>query len=162
MRRNRTVLLLALVLCVGCGYSSESLFDSRYKTIYVEMFDNHSRYRGFEVALTRALINEINAKTDMRVVGRDRADTVLTGQIADFHQQVLTEDEDDNIREAQVTIIVDMTWRNRRTGRPIRVVRGFKGTEQIKYDLGETLQTATGELFPYMAERLVERLEAAW
>ena len=162
MRRSRCILLLALLAYAGCEYSSEPLIDSRYRTVYVKTFDNQSFYRGFEYSLTRALINELNAKTDLRIVSEGQADTVITGQIADFEQTVLTEDEDDNVRETQVTIVVDMTWTDRRTGRPIKVVRGHSGTEQIKFDVGETLETATAELFRDVAEELVEQMEAEW
>jgi hypothetical protein len=151
-----------LFTCAGCGYSSQALIDPRYKTVYVETFDNRTFYRGFENSLTRALINEINSKTNLRVVPRNQADTVITGQITDFKQYVLTEDQHDNVREMQVTAFADMTWTDRRTGQPIKVVRSHTASEQIKFDIGETLETATGELFRDLAQELVEQLEAEW
>jgi len=149
-------------VCAGCGYSTQSLIDPRYKTVYVETFDNRTFYPGFEVSLTRALVNEINSKTNLRVVPRNQADTVITGQITDFQQYVLTEDPHDNVREMQVTAYVDMTWTDRRTGQPIKTVRNYTGSEQIKFDVGETLETATSELFRDLAQELVEQLEAEW
>ena len=166
MRQSKGIWTSALVagalFCAGCGYTSEPLIESRYKTVYVETFDNDSRYRGYEVGLTRALINEINAKTDLRIVGRDQADTVITGKIGDFRQHVLTEDEDDNVRETEITIRVNMTWTDRRTGRTIRVIRNFADAEQVKWELGQTVESQSVELFRDVAERLVERMEAPW
>ena len=166
MRRSKSIwrsaLLAGALFCAGCGYTSEPLIESRYGTVYVETFDNDSRYRGYEVGLTRALINEINAKTDLRIVARDQADTVITGKIADFRQHVLTEDEDDNVRETEITLRVNMTWTDRRTGRPIRAIRDFAGAEQVKWELGQTVESQSVELFRDVAERLVERMEAPW
>jgi len=163
---SRDIWLPMLLACAlvsgGCGYSSESLIDTRYKTVYVETFENDTRYRGFEVSLTRALINQINAKTDLRIVPREQAETVITGRIADFRQHVLTEDENDNVRETEVRIFVDMTWTDQRTGRPIKVVRNMGAAEQIKWELGQTLESETVELFRDLGEKLVERMEAAW
>jgi len=158
----RSALLAGALFCAGCGYTSEPLIESRYGTVYVETFDNDSRYRGYEVGLTRALINEINAKTDLRIVARDQADTVITGKIADFRQHVLTEDEDDNVRETEITLRVNMTWTDRRTGRPVRVIRDFVDAEQVKWELGQTVESQSVELFRHVAERLVERMEAPW
>ena len=149
-------LLTCAFVCGACGYTSESLLDPQNRTVYVDT------YRGFEVSLTRALINEINAKTDLRIVPRDQADTLITGNIADFRQHVLTEDEHDNIRETEVRIFVNMTWTDRRTDRPIRRLRNVGAAEQIKWELGQTLESETVELFRDLAERLVERMEANW
>ncbi len=162
MVRIRCVLLAAIVLTTGCGYSPQALIDPQYRTVYVDTFDNHSWRRGFEYGLSRALVNEINLKTDLRIVNRDVADTIITGQIREFRQHVLVEDADDNVRELQLTMVVDMTWTDRRTGRAIRTVRAHAAHEQVKFDLGETLEGVTGEMFHDVAEELVEKLEADW
>ena len=161
-RRSSVILILGALVCAGCSYSNESLIDPQYQTVYVEMFDNQSWYRGFEVGLTRELVNTINSRTHLRIVPKGHAQTIITGQISDYKKTVLTEDVDDNVRELQVSLVVDMTWSDRDTGRPIRVVRNFVRSEQIKRDLGETLETANTELFRDTAEELVERLEADW
>ena len=156
------ILLAVTLVTVGCGYSSQALIDPQYRTVYVDTFDNQSWRRGFEYGLSRALVNEINLKTDLRIVDREVADTIITGQIRNFRQDVLTEDADDNVRELQLTMVVDMTWTDRRTGQPIKTVWAHAGHEQVKYDLGETLQGVTNEMFHDVAEELVEKLEADW
>jgi len=132
------------------------------KTVYVETFDNKTFYRGFENSLTRALVNEINAKTHMRIVPRNQADTVISGQIRDFKQVVLSEDLHNNTREMRVTAYVDMTWTDRRTGQVIKKVDGHTTSKQIKFETGQTLETATTELFQDLAKELVEKLETDW
>jgi len=155
------MLLAAVLICTGCGYSSQSLIDTQYRTVYVEMFDNQSWYRGFEVGLSRELVNMINSRTHLRIVPKSQAQTIITGQIRDYRQVVLTEDELDRVRELQVTIVVDMTWRER-SGKSIKVVRHFVRSEQVKRDLDETIESVNVELFRDTAEELVERLEADW
>jgi hypothetical protein len=162
LKRSRILLLAVLFTCAGCGYSSQPLIDPKYRTVYVETFDNKTFYRGFENSLTRALVNEINTKTRLRIVSRNQADTVISGQITDFKQVVLTEDPHNNVREMQVTAYVDMTWTDRRTGQPIKTVRGHTASEQIKFEIGQTLETASTELFRDLAQELVEQLESDW
>ena len=163
MRRSRHILALAALACAGCaGYSAQSLIDPEHKTVYVQTFDNQSFYHGFEQSLTREIINKIKSRTRLKIVPRDRADTILSGRISDFRRQVLTEDLNDNVRDMLITLTVDMTWADARTGKPIKVVRGLTLADQIKFDVGETLDTTTPELFEDVAERLVEELEASW
>ena len=163
MRTSRCILVAAILACAGCaGYSTESLIDPKYKTVYVQTFDNRSFYRGFEQSLTRELINKINSRTTLRIAPKDRADTIITGLISSFQQYVLTEDANDNVRELQVTLTVDMTWTDRRTGRPIAAVRNMAVSDQIKFDIGQTLDSTTPKLFQDAAERLVDHLEKPW
>jgi hypothetical protein len=156
------LLLAALFACAGCGYSSQPLIDPKYKTVYVDTFDNKTFYRGFENSLTRALVNQINTNTHMRIVPRNQADTVISGQITDFKQVVLTEDLNNNVRESQVTAYVDMTWTDRRTGAVIKKVHNHTCSEDIKVALGQTLETESAELFRDLAQELVEQLEKDW
>ncbi len=163
MPRCGRILALAILVALGCsGYSSQSLIDPKYQTVYVKTFDNQSFYRGFEQSLTREVVNKINARTHLRIAPLDRTDTIITGQISDFRQQVLAEDLQDNVRETQITVTVDMTWTEAKTGKVIKAVRGLALSDTIKFDTGQTLDTATPELFDDMAERLVEELEAPW
>ena len=163
MRRTRlSWLLVAVLLCSGCGYSSRSLIDERYRTVYVKTFDNLTFYRGFEFELSRALVNEINAKTHLRIVPMNQAQTLLEGRIVGFKQNVLTEDVDDNVRELEITLVVDMTWTDLATNRQLRKVNSFTETAQAKFDIGENLESATAEAFADIAERLVNELEAEW
>ena len=164
MRRISLLLALSAAAAVaGCsGYSTRSLIDPQYRTVYVKTFDNQSFYRGFEQSLTRQVVNKINSRTHLRIAPLGKADTVLTGLISNFQQQVLTEDLQDNVRETQITVTVDMTWTDAKTGKAIKAVRGLALSDTIKFDIGQTLDTTTPDLFDKMAERLVEELEASW
>jgi hypothetical protein len=163
MRRTSLGLALAALVVAGCsGYSNTSLIDPQYRTVYVKTFDNESFYRGFEQLLTREFVNTLNSRTHLRIAPLGKADTIITGRISDFKQQVLTEDAHDNVRETQITVTVDMTWTDAKTGKAIKTVRGLALSDSIKFEIGQTLDTATPEFFVDMAERLVEELEAPW
>ena len=89
-------LSVAICLCFcSCGemegYSSESLFPEGVGSIYVQMFDNRSFRRGVEYELSDALAKRIEAETPYKIISsRDRADTIISGQIVQITESVLS------------------------------------------------------------------------
>ena len=163
MPRVRFILGLAFAAFAGCsGYSTESLIDPHYKTVYVKTFDNQTFYRGYEQTLTREFINQMNARTRLRIAPLGKADSIISGQITAFTQQVLTQDVNDNVRELQIVLTVDMNWTDAKTGKLIRATHGLQLADRVKFDIGQTLNTQTPGLFSDVAVRLVESLEASW
>jgi len=91
---KRTAALVMMLMAAGCGYSTGSLIESEYRTIYLPIWQTHERRRGLEVALTQALLQAIQTQTSLKVVrSRSGADTVLEGEIVSLQERVLTEDE---------------------------------------------------------------------
>jgi hypothetical protein len=125
-------LVVAAAAAVGCrgttptlfGYQlgADALYDPDIRTVYVPVF--HSRafqttpYRGLEVEITRAVVREIGAKTRFKVVSDpDRADTELLGNVVGIDKVVLNRNQQNQIREADVVVNVDVLWRDLRDGR---------------------------------------------
>jgi hypothetical protein len=121
----------ALGAAVGCqgvptlfGYQvgAGALYDPNIKTVYVPVFQNRAfqttPYQGMEVDITRAVVREIGAKTPFKVVSDcDRADTELLGNIVDITKTVLNRTQQNQTREAEVVVTVDVLWRDLRDGR---------------------------------------------
>lgn len=106
--------------CRGAsGYSNATLFPSDVGTVYLEMFDNRSFRRGVEYTLTDALAKRIEAQTPYKIVSdRDRADSVMSGQLVRIGEGILTIERDTGRaleKEALLTAVV--SWKNLKTGR---------------------------------------------
>jgi len=85
MRRAR-VLLVALVLASGCGYSlggSTEVLPEGARTVIIKRFHNHTREHGLDVRLQRAVEDEFRRRGTLEVVDKD-ADLELTGDIRRF------------------------------------------------------------------------------
>jgi len=156
------LLLIALASLLGCGYSAQPLIASHYKTIALDIFKNRTRYRDFEFTLADALKNEITSKTGLRIVPRDKAETLLTGTILEYTQPVLTETEDDQVREIEVKITLAFEWKDLRTGRVIHSRTRFTESAQAKFDRGQTRQSAAAEVLTDVAEEIINDLEMEW
>jgi hypothetical protein len=103
------------------GYTVGSLHDTRYRTIYVPIFENQAfqsgPLRGLEYNLTEAVQREIEKSTPYKVVSsRERADTELLGTIIATPKQILNRNQLNEIREGQMVLYVQLIWRDVRTG----------------------------------------------
>jgi hypothetical protein len=110
--------LVAACFVTGCGYSQESLYPENVTTVYVEMFDNKTFWRGQEYDLTNAIGKRIEADTPYRVYSdRSGADTIMTGYIESVEKSTLVmEPEIGRPLEQQMVIRAVVSWRDRRTG----------------------------------------------
>src|SRR4051794_24044087 len=91
IRVHLRFVLLAFVAS-GCGYSQvggepssgyqwRSLYREDVRTVAVPIFTNKTFRRGVEFQLTKAVVNQLEAKSPYKVVAKDRADTILEGEI---------------------------------------------------------------------------------
>ncbi len=142
---------LMLVCLAGCGYSSNTAFRGGVRTVHVETFETREFRRDIEFALTKALKQQINAQTPYRLAEKDLADSVLSGRILEVRQEAFApEPLSRQPRETQLTLAVQVRWRDLRTGellidRPVQL-------EVVDYI------AATGEDEPYALQKVVVRL----
>ena len=121
---------VAPLAAVGCrngykflGYDlgAGALYDPNIRTVYVPLFNNRAfqttPYRGFEVDVTQAVIREIGKTTSFRVTSDcDKADTELLGNVVSIQKQILNRNQQNQVREAEVVVAVDVVWRDLRDG----------------------------------------------
>ena len=131
-RFHPTLFALAIlaIMPMGCardgrfrllGYDFGSLHDSRYRTIYVPIFENRAfqsgPLRGMEYALTEAVQKEIEATTTYKVThSRERADTELLGTIVATPKHIINRNQLNEIREGEMIIQIEILWRDLQTG----------------------------------------------
>ncbi len=157
-----TGFVIVFVLTYGCGYSTRSLNIRNVNSIYIPIFDNTTFRRGIEFDLTKAVKEEVMSKTNLRIVNKDDADTILYGTIKDFKEGVLTQDFTDNIVESRVILFADIKLINKRTDRTLIDKRNISQTTEFIVNRGETLDSATEEGVVDLAETIVNLLGEKW
>jgi hypothetical protein len=88
--------------------------------VRVKMFKNRTFWTttplpGLEMDLTEAVVREIEQKTPYKVV-QDNPDTEMTGTIVAFTKTPLSYNQLNYPREQETTMVVELTWRDLRTG----------------------------------------------
>lgn len=131
-------------------------------TIYIPIFDNQTFRRGLEFDLTNAIKNEILFKTRLKVVDKDHADSVLYGEITDVREAVLIDDPKGDIAESTVTIFINFSWVDLRTGRTIVKKQDINQRAEFIPRRKEDEGTAAREAFVDLAERVINLMEGEW
>ena len=159
---------LALVIA-GCGYSTRPPYDMNIRTVYVPMFESEVFRRGIEQELTEAVIKQIELTTPYKVVRSEQADTVLKGTIRAVTKRLRVDTPEDEPRLIQANLIVDVEWRDLRTGKvlssgQVPVPDGFRirGAADYAPELGQTMATARHQLAQRLAQQIVALMEEPW
>jgi len=162
--------LLIVVAMTGCGYIVGSGFPPEVRTIHVGAFQTDGYRRGVEFQLTEAIQKEIQKRTHFRLVNEPMADTVLTGRIVDVRKDVLGESMNDDPRELQLALMVDVTWTDRRTGRILAQDRLpidsnavlLQSQAEFAPEVGQSLATGLQQTTQQLARQIVDMMETPW
>jgi len=157
------MLLVALVLLGACGYTTRSLVSEDYKTIAVPIFENSTRRHDLEFEVTRAVVEELNARTHLVVVSdASSADLVLTGRLVDVDEDTLSRRKYQRPRQAVVFVSAEIEVKNVGTGESVVTPRRVTEREAYTYLVQQDLRTSREEAVRALAERVVRQLEESW
>lgn len=157
------ILTLIPVAASGCGYHMGSMYRSDIDSVYIEMFQSHDFRRGIEMQLTEALRKQIDRATPYKNAPKNKADSILTGEILDWRENTLGRDfVTDLPRETAGTLAVRYRWQDQRTGKIL--VEQPRLVETVTYvrPLGESVQDGREQAVNALARRIAESMESPW
>jgi hypothetical protein len=145
------------------GYAWNSLYREDVQTVAVPIFTNTTFRRGYEFRLTEAVIKRIEMHAPYKVVPRERADTVLEGQITNVEAGTLDRDFQTNLpREVQLTVTVDLIWKDLRTGRILMQRKGLTQNATYYPTLGEGEYVGSQLAIERFGQAIVQEMQADW
>lgn len=156
------------LLMGGCGYRMGHGFEPEIQSVYVPIFKSQSDRRGLEFQLTEAVQKEIQMRTPFRIVDEPAADTQLIGKIVNTRKRVAGETKDDDPRELQMTLTVEVRWENLKTGEILAQKRVPINQSEIQLiqrsefapEVGQSLATSYQQLVERMARDIVDLMES--
>jgi hypothetical protein len=155
--------LAALSASIGCGYRSDQLFRTDVETVHVEMFESREFRRDLEFMLTEAVEKRIATDTPYRVAPKEKADTILRGEVLEERQAAFAPDfRSRQPRDKQMTLVVRVQWEDLRTGQ-ILVDRPLL-LQAVDYlpPAGETEKAAQQRGMDDLAARIVAQMYNEW
>lgn len=169
-RRAGAILWLAMtaLLLPGCGrstgYSNASLFPDDVKSVYVEMFDNRSFRRGAEFTFSNALAKQIESETPYKIVSdRDRADSVISGQLVAVGESILTlERELGRAMEKEVVLTAVVNWKSLKTGRLMINNQTVTAAASYSEFQGQDFTYGSAVAANKLAQSVVQLMENQW
>jgi hypothetical protein len=145
------------------GYQWKSLYRDDVHTVAVPIFGNRSFRRGVEFQLSKALVNQLEARSPYKVAPRERADTILEGEITDVFVRTFSEDARTGVPQEQFYIIrINFTWKDLRTGKILVERRRFEQTASFYPTLGEGQFVGSQQNVERLAVAIVQELQADW
>jgi hypothetical protein len=139
-------LAMVAILADGCGYqfgAQGSALPAQAKTIYVEKFDNHTRYTGLDDQFMRYLKYEIADRKRLALVdGPDAADLVLSGEVLTLQSVPLATNAVGEPITYQESIGANATLTDAHTHQVIWQSSGINAGEQVPVVAGSVLTTS--------------------
>ena len=130
------------------------------ESVAVLQFDNRTYRRDLEFRVTRAVAEELRARTSWRIESPSTADAVLKGTIRAADTTVLTETSDRKPIATRLRLVADVELIERSTG---KVLRRYTAVERQDFTQGrfaESLEgSATDVIATSLAEAVVQGLE---
>lgn len=160
-----SALLLTIGGCSGStGYSNASLYPDDVESIYLEMFDNRSFRRGTEFTFSNALAKRIEAQTPYKIVSdRDRADSVMSGQLVAVGESILTlERELGRAMEKEVVVTAVVNWKSLKTGRLMINNQTVTAATSYSEFQDQDFTYASAAAANKLAQNVVELMENQW
>lgn len=182
MTLSRSLMLALFTIVIsGCGYNAGSgegdeglspqrggyrwgtLYRQDVKTVAVPIFTNRTFAQGAEFALSKAIVNQIEAHSPYKVVSRESADTVLEGEITNIMVRTISSDARSSVPQEQLyRIRVNFTWKDLRTGRILVQRRHFEQTAPYYATLGEGRFVGEQVNLERLGLAIAQELQADW
>ena len=160
---------LTMLGCAGYQIGPRSLYRPNVRTVYVPIFESDNFRRNLGEWLTEAVIKEVERTTTYKVVGQDRADTVLHGRIVREGKRVLAENRRDEPRDIEVGLLLQVNWLDRRG--TVLIERSF-GIPSLLVSIaqdadfvpiaGQSITTAQQDAIERLAAVVVGQMEMPW
>lgn len=165
----RAFVLLSLLLAACSsdptrGYSFRPTHAAEVRSISVPVFENQTFSRGMEVALTDAIIKEIQRTTPWVVV-QGSAQTTLSGSITETQLRNLSVATGTGlVGDQAVQATVDFVWRDSRTGRILVARQNFRASESFipARAVGERIELGEQGVVQELARDIVAELRTNW
>jgi len=145
------------------GYQWKSLYRGDVRSVAVPIFTNRTFYRGVEFNLTEAVAQQLEAQSPYRIAPREKADTVLEGEIVRVRVRTMSEDRIAVIPQEQLyTVRVSFIWKDLRTGKILVERKDFEQAAPYYPTLGEGQFAGQQQNIERLALAIVQELQAAW
>ena len=176
MKALQIIIVVLAMSTAGCGYNQSggsnkleggyrwnSLYREDIQTVAVPIFTTKDFRRGVEFRLTEAVIKDLELHAPYKVVPKDRADSILEGEIIAVSIGTISKDFQTNLpREQQLVVQVDFVWKDIRTGRILAQRRNLQGQTTFYPSLGEGEFVGTQRAIERLALNIVQEMQADW
>ena len=166
------ILMAAMLLVSGCGYTQKTVLPNDIKSIYVETVKNevpidqvYAHVPGVEIKVTNAVIKRLNQDGTLKVVSDPtKADAILESSMIQFQQEGARYSNLESVEEYKLYIALSLKLINAKTKETIWVEPNFYGdSEYFVSDVRSIgLNEAADRSVERLARNVVDRIVEDW
>lgn len=155
----------------ACGYTQKTVLPQNLKTLNVATFQNklpagrvYAYEPGLEMKITNALLRRLHDDGNLKVVGREKADAVLEGDLINYEQEGLRFTGLERIEEYRLYLVVSLRLRDGKTGATIWEEPNFSGDASY-FVIGPRAVSraeAADKAIERLARNVVDRIVEDW
>ncbi len=154
--------LVAVWALAGCGYKAGFNLPPHLRTFAVNTFTNKTLEKDLDFEFTQALIQEILAKTQLRVARPEVADLVINGEIDELDRQTILDRRYGEKVVVSHVLYVNVEMLDRQNEQVFFQGRRISREADYNVDLGETPRKAREEAVRELARRVVSMAFERW
>jgi hypothetical protein len=143
-KQNRRLFIESGVICLffamilSCGYGlapKGDYIDKRIQNIYVESFDNKTSQASVENYVRTAFIDQILLNSRFKTVASvEAADAIIKGSVININTSPLSYNANTLVAEERTTVIVEINFREKESGKTIWSSKNVTGTVDYKME----------------------------
>ena len=158
-----TLLAISNGGCRAYNFGNQGLYRPDVRTVHVSIFESESYRRWLGQRLTESVVKQIERDTSFSIAPPRMADSFIRGRILRDTKNVLTESGNDDVREAEVGVFVEVTWTDR-SGMSLMPRQKLLITETDHFvpEGGQSMTTAQQEILNRVATQIVNQMEIPW
>jgi len=162
----------------GCGYTTRSLINDKYRTIYIAPFVNKiditremdagNKYKLYRPMLdtdvTKSVINRFLFDGNLKPVSVESADLVMKGELLEFRKDGLRYDTSDNVQEYRMNLVVNISLWDNKENKLLWEEKNFTG-EATYFVTGAQAKSEDAAIIDAekdLCRRIVERVVEQW
>ena len=166
-----SLLGLFLSLYSGCGYTQKTVLPNGIQTVHVETFQNkislgrlYAYEPGLEIKITNAVIRRLHVDGNLKVVGREKADAILEGDLVGFDQEGVRFTGLERIEEYRLYVVVALRLKDRKTGQILWEEPNFSGDSSyfVQGSRATSRNEAADKAIDRLARNVVDRIVEDW
>jgi len=154
--------LVAVWALAGCGYKAGFNLPPHLRTFAVNTFTNKTLEKDLDFEFTQALIQEILAKTQLRVARPEVADLVINGEIDELDRQTILDRRYGEKVVVSHVLYVNVEMLDRQNEQVFFQGRRISREADYNVHLGETPRKAREEAVRELARRVVSMAFERW
>jgi hypothetical protein len=139
------------------------LFRDGIQTVHVEIFESKEFRRDLEFYLTEAVKKRIATDSPYRVASKEKADTILKGEILEERQAAFAPDFATRLpRDKQLNLVVRVEWKDLRSGQLLLDQPLLVSSADYLPSAGETEAYGQRIAMDKLAAKIVARMYDDW